>query len=187
MGKLLTERQKDAIRDSPCGKCRASPPFADGSRCQTHRIVPSREGGQYTKENTVPRCPTCHALEPGHGGRGLILLPMSKRCEAGKKAAERLHELHPTLARENGLKYGKQGGQRVHELHPGLASRAAKRAHELHPGLAARTMRRTNELHPNLARENGLKYGRKAAHVQHHVNKGVVNPTCPYCQAEQES
>lgn len=75
--RLLTEAEKDAIRNSPCGKCGAVPPFADGSRCHPHRVISESKGGQYTKRNTVPRCAKCHSKEPGHSP-GLILLPPSK-------------------------------------------------------------------------------------------------------------
>ena len=59
----LNAAEKDAIRQMPCGRCRAEPPFADGSKCHTHRPVPERG---YVRGNVVPRCPDCHAKEPGH-------------------------------------------------------------------------------------------------------------------------
>src|SRR6266849_220559 len=60
---MMTPAEKDTIRDLPCGTCGSVPPFQDGSRCHPHRLVPSKG---YVEGNVVPRCPECHAAEPGH-------------------------------------------------------------------------------------------------------------------------
>src|SRR2546430_16024625 len=81
----LTPRDKDAIRNSRCGKCHKRPPFADGSRCHPHRLVPAKG---YVKGNVVPRCPKCHSQEPGHNPQFTL------------------------SARKAGLKGGRKGGQK---------------------------------------------------------------------------
>ena len=83
--RLLTPAEKRAFRTMPCGKCHKRPPYPDGSWTQKHRLTPGSRGGKYTEGNTVPRCPECHAKEPGHDGR-LIMLPQAKRREGGRKS-----------------------------------------------------------------------------------------------------
>jgi NUMOD3 motif/HNH endonuclease len=83
---LLTNAEKKTFRTMPCGRCGALPPYSDGSWTQKHRIIPGgKKGGQYTKENTVPRCPPCHNAE--HNGRqGFIMLSQEKRCAAARNS-----------------------------------------------------------------------------------------------------
>lgn len=109
----MTEREKDAIRNAPCGRCGAKPPFHDGSRCQVHRLVPSRG---YVPDNVVSRCPGCHASEPNHP-----VLPKTAHA-AGKKGGAlggalggtRTYELHPEVARENLRRYREEHPEEAH-------------------------------------------------------------------------
>lgn len=89
----MTRREKDAIRDSFCCLCLVVPPFADGSRCHPHRIIRGQDGGQYVDGNVIALCPECHKATD------------RVACiTAARSGAYRLHELHPMMARENGLK-----------------------------------------------------------------------------------
>jgi len=142
--RLLTYAEKRAIRTMPCGKCHKRPPYSDGSWTQKHRIIPGSKGGRYTKKNTVPRCPKCHAKEPKHGALGWILLPFAKRREAGLK-----------------------GGWRVRELYPDHFSKMSRRQHALYPDLARTTARRVHERHPEQAREMGRRSW--ALHRDEHI------------------
>lgn len=174
---------KRAIRNLPCGRCGGVPPFADGSRCHPHRLVPGCEGGEYTEGNVVPRCPSCHDIE--HGGDGTApFIGAAKIGGAigGKIGGRRVHEVYPEMARangikygpaggrrrqelypglsqENGRKYGAKGGHRVHELHPNLAHEWAQRVQELYPGQGAENLRLYREQHPEACREAGRKGG----------------------------
>jgi len=74
----LTPREKETIRNSPCGRCGGVPPFEDGSRCHPHRIIPGCEGGEYVEGNVTPRCAECHDIE--HGGNGKIPLIAATRA-----------------------------------------------------------------------------------------------------------
>ena len=81
--RTLTYADLCAIRKMPCGRCGAVPPHADGNWTQKHRLVPGSKGGKYTKKNTVPRCPSCHAKEPGHKQSvGFILMSRARRSAA---------------------------------------------------------------------------------------------------------
>ena len=118
----MTEAEKDAIRAQPCGRCGATPPFTDGSRCHPHRLVPSRG---YVAGNVVPRCPDCHAKEPGHravtsaarrggisGGHARATrLSRNELSAIGRKGARRCRELHPEQLRENGRKSKGKGNR----------------------------------------------------------------------------
>lgn len=100
----MTKREKDAIRALPCGKCGGVPPFADGSRCHPHRIEPALG---YVAGNVVPRCPECHALEPGQ----------HRLARTARKAALRAQEVNPPevwreAGRKGGLKGGRNGGRK---------------------------------------------------------------------------
>jgi len=139
MDRLLTKAEKNAIRNSPCGKCGAVPPYPDGSWTQKHRIVPGSKGGRYTLKNTVPRCPKCHSKEPDHN-TGFIMLSPAKQRERGRKGGRRSNELHP------------QKGKYFSTEHRANIS-AAKRS-KTHRG----------------------------AHTRWHVNRGIVNPHCPFCR-----
>jgi len=68
MQHLLTRAEKEIIRRSPCGVCGAIPILEKGELCEPHRIVHGCNGGLYTRDNAVPRCPSCHDVE--HGGDG---------------------------------------------------------------------------------------------------------------------
>jgi len=129
----LTRREKDAIRSSPCGRCGAVPPFADGSRCHPHRVRP--ELG-YVAGNVVPRCPPCHAAEPGHH-------PWIK---AARKGGRRSYELHPENVRALNAR-----------LTPAQRSAIGRRVHELHPDLARENGRRSQALHPENVRALNAK------------------------------
>src|SRR5712664_4128900 len=96
--RTLTRADKDAIRNRPCGRCHERPPFEDGSRCHPHRLVPEKG---YVEGNVVPRCPECHAEEPGssqytrharQGGlnRAAVLTPKQLRA-IGQKGARACH------------------------------------------------------------------------------------------------
>lgn len=140
----------EAIRNAPCGRCGAVPPFTDGSRCHPHRVVPGSAGGQYIAGNAVPRCPSCHDIE--HGGEGTSPFIGAARV-GGRAGGRRRQELHPDLSREIAI--------RTHKLYPTMAREAGLRAHELHPGLASETMRRTHEKYPELRHNTGGGGGMK--------------------------
>jgi len=136
----MTESEKDTIRKLPCGQCGAVPPFADGSLCHPHRLVPARG---YASGNVEPRCPTCHAGEAGH-----------RAFTAHARAAGlQVHEVHPTLARENGLKGF--GSNRE------AAKAASLRAHSLHPTLSHEGGRASFGADRQRAIEAGRKGGRR--------------------------
>ncbi len=75
----LRYSEKEAIRNSPCGQCEAIPILENGERCHPHRIVHGADGGQYTEDNVVPRCYSCHDVE--HGGDGTA--PFLGACREG--------------------------------------------------------------------------------------------------------
>lgn len=102
---LLTASQKEAIRNMPCGNCGGVPPFPDGNRCHPHRVIPGSEGGQYTKANTVPRCPRCHDVE--HGGEGAA--PFTGASREGGFA------LHRTVDPKKLRQWCRKGGRRARE------------------------------------------------------------------------
>jgi len=62
--RLLTGVEKNAIRDAPCSRCGAAPPFGgDAARCHPHRLDPKKG---YVAGNVVGLCPYCHGDEhPG--------------------------------------------------------------------------------------------------------------------------
>ena len=53
-----------------CGRCRRVKCFLsrcsmcgwDKAPCDTHRIVPGKDGGMYTQDNIAILCPNCHRL-----------------------------------------------------------------------------------------------------------------------------
>ena len=185
---MLTKSEKETIRNSPCGRCGAVPPFKDGSRCHPHRIIPRSQGGLYTRENTVPRCPKCHGTEHGGMGRGISTAALIGAAHlggrsGGKLGGKRRQELYPDLSRQWGLKYGREagikGGHRTHELHPDHGRQCGLK-------YGSKGGHRVHELYPNLAHENGSKYfgnkaGRLGRHMRWHVHRGVVNPQCELC------
>lgn len=140
----LSRREKDAIRKSPCGKCGAVPPFPDGSRCQPHRIEPALG---YVAGNVVPRCPQCHAAEPGHP-----ILPT-----VAFKGGRRRQELYPDLSRE---KMVALNASRTSAERAAFASAATA---SLTPSERSANVRKggllTHQRHPELARENARKAG----------------------------
>ena len=79
MGRLLTRAEKIAIRKAPCGECGAKPIIVNGEQCYPHRIIHRADGGEYTIDNVVPRCPSCHDVE--HGGDGTA--PFIGACRTG--------------------------------------------------------------------------------------------------------
>jgi len=153
----MTRREKDAIRAMPCGKCGVMPPFGDGSRCHPHRIEPAKG---YVTGNVVPRCPDCHALEPGHlpitkyAHRAVVTLNQSltraQRQENGRKGAFRMHALYPQLASETMRRTMRENPPNLDQLRKNAVA-GARRLHELYPELAR-----------EMGRRNGKKYGRKA-------------------------
>ena len=114
MRSLLTPKQKDAIRALPCVLCLAVPPFADGSPCHVHRILRGKDGGQYTRENVIPLCPSCHyAVDrvaclngAAKGGRRSHELHPDNARTAGRKGGLRVQALYPAVQRENGRRVG---------------------------------------------------------------------------------
>ncbi len=65
-GKLkeYTHRPKGVLKSltrTPCYKCGWNLSYTD-----RHRIIPGKDGGWYTPENTVSLCPNCHRIET-HG------------------------------------------------------------------------------------------------------------------------
>lgn len=47
-----------SISKEPCIKCGWNKSF-----CDRHRIIEGKNGGKYTKDNTIPLCPNCHRVE----------------------------------------------------------------------------------------------------------------------------
>jgi len=140
----------------PCGKCHKRPPYQDGSWTQKHRIKPESKGGRYTKRNTVPRCPSCHAKEPGHDGN-LIMLPLEKRREAGRIGGP----IGGLITAETHRRNGWQHQRNISPLRL-LAARAKYTPDQL------RTFSRDGAL--------------KGNHLRWHVHRGIVKPACPYCR-----
>ena len=186
--RTLTPREKNIIRALPCGRCGSIPPFADGSRCHPHRLVPSRG---YVANNVVPRCPTCHALEPGHKAVTAHAL-MGGRISIAK------------MPREAMVRGGRRGGSRSG---PGrIAALSADHRREIgHQGAIAANARRTPEqvakfVHDggSLGRERlcerkrsrGLTAGelahlrrasQRGIHARWHVHRNLVDPSCRLC------
>jgi len=152
--RLLISTETRSIRLMPCGKCGAKPPYADGQWTQKHRINPGSKGGRYTLKNTVPRCPPCHAKEPGHKNRAGIMISQAKRCEGARKGARNGGLSQP---REAKVKGGLKGG---------LATWVAMRA-KYSPEEVSAIKRRA---------------GVKSNHLRWHINRGVVNPKCTLCK-----
>ena len=100
---ILSEAEKDALRDSPCVLCLAVPPLPDGSRCHVHRIIRGRDGGKYVRDNVVALCPSCH--------RAIDRVAIIAACHRGAvNRAERRNRVGLTPAelahaRENAKKY----------------------------------------------------------------------------------
>lgn len=138
----LTRAEKNAIRMMPCGKCGATPPFSDGSRCHPHRIEPSRG---YVAGNVVPRCPVCHSREPGHST--FVASAFHAGKAGGPKGGKRVHQVHPTMASENGKK--------------NMAAVNARLTHEDHKRLGRQGWEKWRKMYPDLARQNGFLYGPK--------------------------
>jgi hypothetical protein len=93
----LTHSEKQAIRRLPCCLCLSVPPFADGSRCHTHRIVPARHGGEYVEGNVVPLCPPCHHELEGFAlilaaRKGAALQPREAKVKGGRIAVRMMSE-----------------------------------------------------------------------------------------------
>lgn len=198
--RLLTRREKETIRNSPCGRCGKRPPFSDGSRCHPHRIIPGCVGGRYTKENTTPRCPECHDIE--HGGTGEAPFIGA----AHQRGVDRMRRLGPkgrrALARaasraacekittEQRQKWGRLSGRVRRLRRPKLrkvreskiarrrrAQMAALRLHEVRPTLRYRL----GQMQVLRLRGN-RKQGQLAAHVRWHQKRGVRAPGCLLCQ-----
>lgn len=143
---LLSEQEKEQIRNSPCGRCGAVPPYGYGPRGRNgerqpirshpHRLVPGYEGGKYERGNVVPRCPKCHVLD--HKERGdtigfieaaTLALPPERRAEVGRKGARALWDgmtgdqkrafvarRQESIPREATLRGAKAGGLARHAL-----------------------------------------------------------------------
>jgi len=122
--KTLTHAEKDAVRNAPCGVCHTVPPFADGSRCHPHRLVPSRG---YLVGNVVPRCPSCHAAESQPNVRRLVMSARRGGLHGGFVSMSR--EKRAEVARLGGLKSIRRGGgwRRAHDLHPDMAREAGRK------------------------------------------------------------
>lgn len=130
----LTPQQKNVIRDMPCGKCGSEPPFGDGTRCHTHRPVPARG---YVHGNVVPRCPDCHAKEPGHPA----MTAMTAKAHAALSKRIRREGMTP-LERERQRNSGRAGGYaRARKLGADQLSDIGRKA-----GLASKERRRHNGL-----------------------------------------
>jgi len=121
----MSRPEKDIIRNSPCAKCGREPPFADGSRCHVHRLVPSRG---YVTTNVEARCGDCHAAEPGHpqltkhsskgGFARAARLTAEERSAIARKAGLARARLHPDELRATGLR-----GLRVAMSNPAVVER----------------------------------------------------------------
>jgi hypothetical protein len=166
--RLLTHTEKNAIRNSPCGKCGAVPPLPDGSRCQVHRIIPESKGGRYTRANTVPRCPTCHTKEPSTRSPGWIMMSQAKHRELGLKNAARIHRLYPDLA--------SQTMRRTNRRYPNLASEAGKK------GGRAATVTMRAKYTPEQLSVLKRQAAQQGNHNRWHVRRGVRDPNCPLCK-----
>jgi hypothetical protein len=182
--RLLTAREKRAIRKMPCGKCGAVPPYADGSWTQKHRLKPGSKGGKYTIKNTVPRCPRCHAKEPGHlgGGRsGFILLSQEQRRAAGR-ARKRRRVTRKTRAKISASLRGR--------LRPDLRWSAARRATPVPPEVREKISAAMRGIprpwvsaalrgrpRPPAVREKC----RHAGKHRWHVTRGIIDPRCRFC------
>jgi len=173
----LTGPDKNAIRNRPCGRCGAVPPFPDGSRCHPHRLVPSRG---YVAGNVVARCPPCHSEEPGHK-------PWVRHARQGGLIG--------------GPIGGPIGGRRVHELHPDLnailnarRTPAQKSAIGRSGGLAtyarmtpAQRSAKGRGLRASLTPAQLSANGRKSTHSRWHTARGITNPVCALCRAESRA
>lgn len=114
-GRRLTRRDKEIIRNSPCHSCGTAPPFANGTRCQPHRIPPRHKGGRYIEGNVIPLCPSCHDIAHGGTGRapligaarlgGLIGGPMGGFATM---TLEKHREIGRLVPREQRVKNGKK-------------------------------------------------------------------------------
>jgi HNH endonuclease/NUMOD3 motif len=189
--KLLTEREKDAIRNSPCGVCHAIPPFADGSRCHTHRIIPDSKGGLYTKENTVPRCPDCHANEPEHSPMLRVAgkdhrgkHPSPEHCAAISAGLKGRH--HPcspeTRAKLSVSVHASMTPERRAKISTTMRGRHLSPKHCAAISAVQRGKRHSPE---RCAAESAAQRGKHVAerrlHIRWHVRRGIVNLRCAYC------
>ena len=114
----MTIREKDAVRKQMCVLCLAMPPFADGSRSQVHRIIRGKDGGQYTDDNVISLCPSCHSAVDR-----LVMIT------AARKGGLRLHELYPNLARETALRTRQRYPEWAREMGSRTGSKNLKAVH----------------------------------------------------------
>lgn len=207
-GRRLTRWKLRAIRNSPCGQCKAIPILENGERCHPHRIIHGADGGKYTVDNVVPRCPSCHDIE--HGGNGEAPFIGAARmggCLGGKY----LKALYPNLARDT--------MRHTNKKYPGLArkashiSRAVRTPEQrrkyarmgwlaggqkaVQASLATRTLEQRYEY----ARMGGLAAAKNSTaeqrraraciasrygvHSRWHTTRGVYNANCSLCREEE--
>ncbi len=186
----MTEAEKRLIRRLPCSQCGAIPPFADGSLCQPHRLLPGSQGGEYVADNVVPLCAACHDRVHGGNGEapflgaarqgGLKAVPFLLRWkhdhpdkvkEHARKNLRHLRKKNPHHSRDTLLrtrqKYpdlsvraGRIGGRRTAALHPDHINHL-RRFHETNPDFSSKIMRELNKRYPDLASKAGKLGGRK--------------------------
>lgn len=182
--RLLTRAERKAIRFMPCGKCKKRPPYADGSWTQKHRLKPGSKGGQYTVKNTVPRCPRCHATEPGHKK---MVLGSGRPKSPETRARMRGHV--PWNKGKRGLFHHSaewREALRKRTISPETRAKigAAHRGKVISPEHRARI----SEYAKNRSAETRAKISAalrgkssRCNHVRWHVKRGISNPDCPFC------
>ncbi len=204
MERKLTGKEKETIRNSFCWRCGAVPPFADGSRCHPHRIIPGCDGGEYVVGNVVPRCPPCHDIE--HGGTGnppligaaSIALPQHRRVEVGRKGARALWDSMTPTQRKKFVKARRSGFEKMTPARRSEISRMGgrARAEKLSPkrlkeiAQLAKVSRTPEERRRTMLKAQPWLYittehqsaaGIKGTHVRWHIRRGIISQTCTLC------
>ena len=111
-----------------------------------------------------------------------------------KLGAIRTQALYPGLAAENGRRFGRRAALRMHELHPEVAKNfgklaliGAKRCQELHPNqlseMGKKGGTRTKELHPEEVKKWASKAARVSSHNRWHLRRGIKKPGCALCES----
>lgn len=192
---LLTTQEKEAIRNLACGHCGAT------VRSHTHRVIPGCEGGQYTAENTVPRCPKCHSITHDDGdGRGgsFLAQTVKQRRRNGKKGARALWDSMNAKERKafivrkgSGFEFRTQEELKEISRKGGLA-RAAKltRAELLAIGKLAAASRTSEERRATMLKAQPWKHitfesrslgGQRGTHMRWHVARNIKSQNCALC------
>src|SRR6266571_2805661 len=194
--RLLTSAEKRAFRTMQCGGCGKWPPYEDGSWTQKHRLKPGSKGGRYTKRNTVPRCPRCHAKAPGHAP-GFIMLPQVKRLGNGLKygapAARQGNAALRAKYSPEAMRSWRVGHRWTPEQRAKLKGRVPWMKGKHHSAasrakLSAAAQKRTGWKHSPATREkiSAAQRGRpkESNHRRYHVRRNIVNPRCPFCRSQ---